>query len=149
MDDSLQTALVLAADDPQAQAQFYAALLGCSPVPGMHARHWRLPWPAGGWLEIYAPSRARPQPRATGRLALCLQRVAAADASAALGDWIARAEILGARRLEEPRLEPFGLEVWLLDPEGNRLLLLLRPPAVRGGAVGPPSPPPQTPSHAG
>ena len=47
----------------------------------------RVPWPAGGWLEVYSPSRSRPQ----------------------------------------PRQEPFGAEAWLLDPEGNRLLLLVLP----------------------
>jgi hypothetical protein len=28
---------------------------------------------------------------------------------------------------DPPRLEPFGAEAWLLDPEGNRLLLLMLP----------------------
>ena len=131
MDDSLQTVLVLAADDPRSLAVFYGALLERTPVAGMHDRHWRLPWSTGGWLEIYGPSRARPQPRSVGRLALCLQRVVSDGNAAGLGAWIDRAEALGARRLEEPRQEPFGTEVWLLDPEGNRLLLLLK------GASGP------------
>ena len=127
MDPSLQTALVLAADDPQAQASFYGALIGSQPMAGQHPRHWRLPWPAGGWLEIYGPSRSRPQPRGMGRLALCLQRTAAAaDVPEAMVQWIAHAEVLGAQPLEAPRQEPFGLEAWLLDPEDNRLLLLLR-----------------------
>jgi hypothetical protein len=28
---------------------------------------------------------------------------------------------------DPPRQEPFGAEAWLLDPEGNRLLLLVLP----------------------
>ncbi len=32
---------------------------------------------------------------------------------------------LGATLLDPPRGEPFGAEAWLLDPEGNRLLLLV------------------------
>jgi hypothetical protein len=32
---------------------------------------------------------------------------------------------LGASPLEPARLESFGAEAWLLDPEGNRLLLLV------------------------
>jgi predicted enzyme related to lactoylglutathione lyase len=31
---------------------------------------------------------------------------------------------LGASLLEPPRQEPFGWEAWLVDPEGNSLLLL-------------------------
>jgi hypothetical protein len=56
-----------------------------------------------GWLELYAPSRSRPQPRQQGRLALCLQRQP--DGSRALAVF----------------------QAWLLDPEDNRLLLLVLP----------------------
>ena len=124
---SITGSLVLAADDPAALARFYGALLDVEPQPGLSTSHWRLPWPAGGWLEIYAPSRSRPQPRQCGRLALCLQRQAqGTDTDAVLNSWIEGALHLGASLLEQPRLEPFGAEAWLLDPEGNRLLLLVR-----------------------
>lgn len=120
--------LVMAADDPAALARFYGALLAVEPQPGLSTSHWRLPWPAGGWLEIYAPSRSRPQPRQQGRLALCLQRqVNGTDAGALLKAWIEEALGLGASLLDPPRQEPFGAEAWLLDPEGNRLLLLVLP----------------------
>jgi hypothetical protein len=126
--------LVLAADDPAALARFYGALLAERPQRGMSERHWRLPWPAGGWLEIYAPSRQRPQPRQQGRLALCLQRQTGdAGAAACLESWIAAALAQGATPLEGARLEPFGAEAWLLDPEGNRLLLLVQPPVAEPG----------------
>lgn len=118
--------LVLAADDAGALAQFYGALLHVEPQPGLSSTHWRVPWPAAGWLELYAPSRSRPQPRQSGRLALCLQRrVEATDALAPLRAWIAAALELGASVDDPPRQEPFGAEAWLLDPEGNRLLLLV------------------------
>ena len=124
--DSITGLLVLAADDPAALARFYGALLHVEPQPGLSSTHWRVPWPAGGWLEVYAPSRSRPHPRQPGRLALCLQRKAdAIGALAVLHAWIATALELGASVDDPPRQEPFGAEAWLLDPEGNRLLLLL------------------------
>lgn len=120
--------IVLAADQPAALARFYGALLGVELQPGLSSTHWRLPWPAGGWLEVYAPSRTRPQPRQQGRLALCLQRRAnGSGALAALNDWTTAALALGASLQDPPRQEPFGAEAWLLDPEGNRLLLLVLP----------------------
>jgi hypothetical protein len=125
---SLTSSLVLAADDPAALAQFYGALLGVEPQTGLSSTHWRVPWPAGGWLEVYAPSRNRPQPRQRGRLALCLQREADGPvALAVLQAWISTALDLGATSEDSPRQEPFGAEAWLLDPEGNRLLLLVLP----------------------
>ena len=120
--------IVLAADDPAALARFYGELLEVEPQPGWSASHWRLPWPAGGWLEVYGPSRSRPQPRQQGRLALCLQRQAEGSAAVAvLNAWISRALEQGASLQDPPRQESFGAEAWLLDPEGNRLLLLVVP----------------------
>jgi hypothetical protein len=116
---------VLAADDPRALAHFYAALAGAEVQSGLSGSHWRVPLPEAGWLELYRPSRARPLPRQRGRLAVCLRRRGAA---ALLDDWIRLACSLGAQLLEAPRREPFGSEAWLLDPEGNRLLLLVSGP---------------------
>ena len=122
----IHTSLVLAADDPAALATFYGALLEVAPEPGLSPSHWRLPWPAGGHLEIYAPSRRRPQPPQQGRLALCLQRHAQdGDPHTALLAWLEQAQGLGATELDPPRQESFGMEAWVLDPEGNRVLLLM------------------------
>jgi hypothetical protein len=125
---ALTASLVLAADDPAQLASFYSALVQVPAEAGLSATHWRVPLPAAGHLEIYRPSRSRPLPRQSGRLALCLRRSApGADAMARLDAWIAEATGLGATAVEPPRQEPFGAEVWLLDPEGNRLLLLVAP----------------------
>jgi hypothetical protein len=118
--------VVLAADDPALLAGFYATLLGTRPQPGFSASHWRLPWPGGGLLEIYAPSRRRPRPRGEGRLALCLVRSAGeARPLEVLSTWHQEVVALGAQAVELPRQESFGAEAWLADPEGNRLLLLV------------------------
>lgn len=120
--------IVLAADDPAALARFYGALLEVEPQPGLSSTHWRVRWPAGGWLEVYAPSKSRPQPHQQGRLALCLQREAeGTDPLAQLNSWITSALDLGASVTDPPRQERFGAEAWLLDPEDNRLLLLVLP----------------------
>ena len=124
----MTASIVLAADEPAALAQFYGALLDVEPEPGLSSTHWRVRWPPSGWLEIYAPSKSRPQPRQQGRLALCLQRQAEGTATLALlNSWIATALHLGASMQDPPRQEPFGAEAWLLDPEENRLLLLVLP----------------------
>lgn len=122
---AVAAALVLAADDPRSLAGFYAALAGTEPQPGLSASHWRLALPEAGWLELYRPSRSRPLPRQRGRLAVCLRRCGGLPE---LEAWIVQAESLGGQRLEPPRCEPFGSEAWLLDPEGNGLLLLVSAP---------------------
>ena len=117
--------MVLAAEDPAALARFYGAVLGSEPQPGLGPQHWRVPLPGGGLLEIYAPARARPVPRGRARLGLCLRLPGGA---AALEACLAEARARGAQPLEPPRREPFGMEAWLLDPEGNGLLLLAPSP---------------------
>lgn len=120
--------IVLAPDDPAGLARFCGALLEVQPLPGWSTSHRRVPWPAGGWLEVYAPSRQRPQPRQQGRLAVYVQRRAGgSEALVMLKDWISAALSLGASLLLPPREETFGAEAWLLDPKGNRLLLLVMP----------------------
>jgi hypothetical protein len=61
---------------------------------------------------------------------MCLQRSAGgnnqAAAMALLQGWLASAIGLGASLLDGPRQETFGVEAWLLDPEANRLLLLVQ-----------------------
>jgi hypothetical protein len=125
---ALTGSIVLAADEPATLARFYGALLDVEPQPGLSSTHWRVCWPAGGWLEVYAPSKSRPQPHQQGRLALCLQRLAEGMGTLALLNlWITTALDLGATVQDPPRQEPFGAEAWLLDPEDNRLLLLVLP----------------------
>ena len=122
-----QASLVLAADDSRRLAAFYGTLLGCPPEAGFSASHWRLPWPGGGLLEIYEPSQSRPLPRQIGRLSLCLQRDCPDERPLELlQNWIDSLLAAGATMEQAPRQEPFGAEAWLLDPEGNRLLLLVR-----------------------
>ncbi len=117
---------VLAADDPERPAAFYAALLGTEPQGVLSSSHWRLLGPGERRLEIYAPSRRRPRPRGEGRLALCFSRPAGeAPPLQVLHDWLAVVLALRAVSVEPPRQEPFGAEAWLADPEGNRVLLLV------------------------
>ena len=104
----LSSSIVLAANDPAALAAFSASLLEAEATPGLGPSHWRVPWPAGG------------------RLALCLQRSSEGrDRLAVINAWLEVTEQLRAEQAEPPRQEPFGVEAWLLDPEGNRLLLLV------------------------
>ena len=55
----------------------------------------------------------------------CLRRPPNQDPLSTLLEWLERATDLGAVVNEEPRLESFGAEAWLNDPEGNALLLLV------------------------
>ena len=116
---------VLAAKEPEHLARFYASLLELKASQGLSPHHWRLKLPGGTTLEIYRPSRQRSFPERGRALAPCLRRLPHQDPLAILLEWLVRAQGLGAVVEEEPRLESFGAEAWLNDPEGNALLLLV------------------------
>ena len=118
---------VLVANNPQSLAEFYAKALGCSCRAGLSDHHWIVSLPTGGTLQIYRPSRQRPWPIRGAALAPCFQQIGTNNPLAELGRWIEQLEALGARRRETTRLESFGAECWMEDPEGQPFLTLMLP----------------------
>ena len=116
---------VLAAKNPQSLAAFYAKALGSSYRSGLSDKHWLVSLPSGGTLQVYCPSSQRPWPVRGAAMAPCLQRTGNDKAEAELGRWIKQLESLGARRREPSRLESFGAECWMEDPEGQPFLTLV------------------------
>ena len=116
---------VLAANNPQSLAEFYANALGCSCRQGLSEQHWMVSLPTGGTLQIYRPSRQRPWPVQGAALAPCFQRIGTDYPETELAGWIEQLEVLGARRRETARLESFGAECWMEDPEGQPFLTLV------------------------
>ena len=115
---------VLAAEDPQRLAGFYAALWECPQEQGFSGSHWIVESAGECRLEIYRPSRQRPFPLRGRALAPCLRLAPSKDPlehlQQQLPAWIA----LGASLIEPARLEAFGSEVCLADPEGNPVLVV-------------------------
>ena len=111
--------LVLASDNPQRLAGFYTGLVdgeSATVVPVAPGGAVTVRLPTGMDVVLYRPSHRRPQPRRSGGLALCLR-------CTDLEYTRQRAMALGGQALEPVREESFGREQWLLDPEGNPVLL--------------------------
>ena len=119
--------LTLASDNPQRLARFYTALVGGQSAavgPAVPGGAVTVRLPTGMDVVLYRPSRQHPQPRRNARqnsgLAFCLRCTHLERARQ-------RAMELGARVVEPVREESFGREQWLLDPEGNPVLLWATP----------------------
>ncbi|CZB17560.1 VOC family protein [Candidatus Synechococcus spongiarum] len=111
--------LVLGSRNPRRLAGFYADLMGgesAAVVPFVPGGAVTVRLPTGMDMVLYRPSRRRPQPRQNGGLALCLR-------CADLESIRQRATALGGQVLEPIREASFGREQWLLDLEGNPVLL--------------------------
>lgn len=108
--------LVLDSEDPQHLAGFYIGLFSGEPRPVVPEGAITIHLPMGMDMVFYRRSHQGLQPQQSRGLALCLRCVN-------LDCIRQRATDLGARMLEPIHEKSFGREQWLLDPEGNRVLL--------------------------
>ena len=122
--NAIQISWVLAAEDSARLATFYSELLQATLKPGVAQHHCIVQFSDGTQLEIYQPSRRRPFPARGKALAPCLRLSPSQEPLPELQRLLSNALQRGGSLLEEARLEPFGAEAWIHDPEGNALLLL-------------------------
>ena len=122
--NAIQISWVLAAQDSARLATFYSELFQAKLNPGLADHHCIVQFSDGTQLEIYRPSRQRPFPARGRALAPCLRLPPSQDPQPELERLVSNALQRGGSILEDVRLEPFGAEAWIHDPEGNALLLL-------------------------
>lgn len=120
-----QISWVLASHDPSRLAAFYSRVFGVEAAQGFSATHWVLDLAAGLSLEIYRPSRQRPFPDRGRHLAPCVRLTPSPDPLSDLTIQLPIWEAAGASIADPPRLEAFGAECWLLDPEDNAVLVVV------------------------
>ena len=121
---AIQISWVLAAEDSARLATFYSELFQATLKPGVAEHHCIVQFSDGTQLEISQPSRRRPFPARGRALAPCLRLPPSQQPLPELQRLLSNALQRGGSLLEETRLEPFGAEAWIHDPEGNPLLLL-------------------------
>ncbi len=122
--NAIQISWVLAAEDSARLGRFYSELFQVTLKPGLAEHHCIVQFSDGTQLEIYRPSRRRPFPARGRALAPCLRLSPSHDPLPELQRLLSNDLQRGGSLLEETRLEPFGAEAWIHDPEGNPLLLL-------------------------
>jgi predicted enzyme related to lactoylglutathione lyase len=122
--NAMQISWVLAADDTGKLGRFYSDLFQAKLVPGMADHHCVVEFDNGTLLEIYRPSRKRRFPQRGRALAPCLRLDPSPDPLPELRRLLSSTLERGGSLLEDARVEAFGAEAWIQDPEGNPLLLL-------------------------
>ena len=124
---SVRLTWVIPSDHPQRLAVFYAALLGEVPRAGRSPSHWLVSPQGMPELQFYRPSSKRELPPKGRAWSPCLSQTTNADPLVVLQRWCDQAQRQGAEVQEPARLEPFGAECWMVDPERNAFLLLITP----------------------
>ena len=122
---SIQLSLVIASEQPQRLSEFYAFATNGDLQPGKNKDHFLIVHQNGMNIQIYKPSEKRSFSSPSRRSALCLQQPPSVSPLKVIKEYSKKIEAIGAVINEEPRLEPFGAELWTIDPEGNHLLIFV------------------------
>ena len=122
---SPQLSLVIASRNPKKLSEFYAFATNGDVTPGFNEDHYLVIHPCGLNLQVYRPSK-RNLLREKGRaLSLCLQQAPSSNPMSTISEWVTSLISRGAAVFEQPKLELFGAESWLIDPERNYFLIVV------------------------
>tara|TARA_Y100001968_G_C18872286_1_gene487771 strand:- start:39 stop:422 length:384 start_codon:yes stop_codon:yes gene_type:complete len=122
---AFQVCFVLASDSPQNLASFYASALDAPIQAGFNKDHWVIQHPEGVRIQVFRPSSTTSFKRGGRSFSLCLIKPKSNDPLKDLNKVIQTLQMIGAKVVEEGRLDEFGAESWLSDPEGNEFLILV------------------------
>ena len=114
----------LASSFPKELAEFYAFALEADIQEGLNNDHWWVYHHNGSKIQIFRPSRTRPFSERGSSFALCVQGDSSPEPLSAIEQWCLSLLAGGAEIFQEPSLEFFGAECWLLDHEGNIVIIV-------------------------
>ena len=117
--------MAIASAHPEKLAEFYAFATNGKLKPGKNQNHWEVVVGGGLKIHLYKPSQKKPTLKKGRVVSLCLEKEPSQKPLSIINEW---AEILvcrGAKIAQEPKVEPFGTEVWMTDPEENDFLIFV------------------------
>tara|TARA_Y100001968_G_C19272781_1_gene675121 strand:+ start:361 stop:741 length:381 start_codon:yes stop_codon:yes gene_type:complete len=116
---------VLGSDDPKKLAEFYALAMDSEIQPGLSSKHWIVVHPNGIKIQIYSPSSKKITFPKGRNFAPCLYRKSLRNPVVTIQEWVSDLISIGASVSENIKKEPFGYEIWMMDPENNHFLLIV------------------------
>ena len=122
----IEVEFVVSSGNPLELAQFYSFLCNGKILKGENKSHFLVLSSSGMRINLYRPSSRSDLINKGRGAAICLQKKIKSDRLTALREWIAEIISKGGEVLEE-RLEDFGAEAWMKDPEGNDFLIVVVP----------------------
>ena len=122
---SIEVSFVIASKCPKELCKFYSQLIDCETSEGLTPTHFVLVTKCGIKLQFYKPSSKNtflPKGRSTS---VCFKKTSFIDPLITIQKWVKNVEALGGMVIEPPRLDIFGAEVIMSDPDGNSFILLV------------------------
>ena len=116
---------VIASSLPLKLAEFYSFAFEGELKSGYTNDDFSVSLPGGVNIYIYKPSRIFKELHKDSFTSLCVHSDAKEKPLDYLKDWLKTLVLKGSSVSVEPKLDDFGAEAWLKDPDGNRFLLFV------------------------
>tara|TARA_Y100001968_G_C19261479_1_gene669498 strand:- start:270 stop:656 length:387 start_codon:yes stop_codon:yes gene_type:complete len=121
----IQTNFIIASKYPKELANFYSKVNQNEVLKGFNDFHYLLPMGRGFYIQFYRPSKIENWPIQGRSVAICFQEKPSPAPMKKIEDWRANLIKLGAKTFSDPKIEFFGVEAWMNDPEGNAFLIVV------------------------
>ena len=115
---------VIASKNPKELSGFYAKINSDKVNKGFNSTHYFISLSNQSQIDFYRPNENHEWERKGNSTSLCFQGEPSADPSKFLESWISEILKIGGSAMGSPKLAKFGSEQWMLDPEGNKFLIL-------------------------
>ena len=114
---------VIASERPKELSEFYAKINSSKAKRGFNSTHYFISLSDRSQIHFYCPSKKDAFNREGNSTALCFQGEPCEDPSKNIERWKSEILELGGFSVGVARMEKFGSEQWMHDPEGNRFLI--------------------------
>ena len=116
---------VIASENPRELCDFYAKINSDKANRGFNTTHYFISLSNQSKIHFYRPSENHEWQRKGNSTSLCFQGAPSMDPSKIIERWISEILKIGGSLKGKLKLEKFGSEQWMLDPEGNQFLILV------------------------
>ena len=116
---------VIASENPKELSDFYAKVNSDKANKGFNATHYFISLSNRSKIHFYLPSENHEWERKGNSTSLCFQREPSNDPSKIIKEWTSEILKIGGSSMSIPKLANFGSEQWMIDPEGNKFLILV------------------------
>ena len=115
---------VIASENPKELSDFYAKINSAKAIKGFNSTHYFISLSDRSEIHFYRPNENHEWDRKGNSTSLCFQGEPSEDPVENIEMWTSEILKIGGTVMGTAKLDQFGSEQWILDPEGNQFLIL-------------------------
>ena len=116
---------VIAPENPRELSEFYSRINSDKANKGLNSNQYFISLSDRSKKHFYIPNENNELQRKGNSVSLCFQCEPSEDPLKIIEKWKSEILKIGDSPMGNPKLENFGSEQWMFDPEGNQFLILV------------------------